>query len=77
LTDAFTQVGRVLDEKKREEISTAADIVLTSKEFRLKKSRKNSSINMFLLSFFSFLEPATSRLEVSRSIQLSYGAVCL
>ncbi|MDC0433136.1 HEAT repeat domain-containing protein [bacterium] len=28
--DALAQVGRVLDERKREEISTPADIVLTS-----------------------------------------------
>lgn len=29
--DALEQVGKVLDDKKRVEISTAADIVLTSR----------------------------------------------
>lgn len=30
LRDALEQVGKVLDDKKRKEIGTAADIVLTS-----------------------------------------------
>jgi len=31
LTDALAQVGKVLDERKREEMNTSADIVLTYK----------------------------------------------
>ena len=65
--DAMAQVGKVLDEKKREEMRTAADIVLTSKSGKPSKQGYYYHKPLFLKHIYK--EQLTYNLKI-RSLAL-------